>query len=166
MDQQRGIRVSDGERQVAADRLRAALDEGRLDLFEYDDRLSQAYSSQTYADLDRLFVDLPVRRAPAAPVSPAPVAAAPGPARPPAVGLPTPLKVLWTLWSVVFAINMTVWFLVSLGNGNPEYFWPMWLFVPGVALTAVTVGVMSLRRDRAARRSRHPATVVAARRNR
>ena len=33
------MRVSDAERQVAADRLRAAMGEGRLDLLEYDNRL-------------------------------------------------------------------------------------------------------------------------------
>jgi Domain of unknown function (DUF1707)/Domain of unknown function (DUF4234) len=53
------LRVSDSERQVAADRLRRAHDEGRLDLDEYDRRLGAAYGSVTYADLDRLFTDLP-----------------------------------------------------------------------------------------------------------
>jgi len=53
------LRVSDSERQAAADRLRRAHDEGRLDLDEYDRRLGAAYGSVTYADLDRLFVDLP-----------------------------------------------------------------------------------------------------------
>src|SRR5688572_28758305 len=60
MSEQHELRVSDGERQAAAERLRAAHDEGRLDLYEYDNRLVQAYSSVTYADLDRLFADLPV----------------------------------------------------------------------------------------------------------
>ena len=69
MTEQRELRVSDGERQAAAERLRAAHDEGRLDFTEYDDRLAQAYSSVTYADLDRLFADLPAR---------VPVAHAPG----------------------------------------------------------------------------------------
>jgi hypothetical protein len=53
------FRVSDSERQAAADRLRHAHDEGRLDLDEYDRRLGAAYGSVTYADLDRLFTDLP-----------------------------------------------------------------------------------------------------------
>jgi uncharacterized protein DUF1707/uncharacterized protein DUF4234 len=53
------LRVSDSERQAAVDRLRAAHDEGRLDLDEYDRRLAGAYGSVTYADLDRLFTDLP-----------------------------------------------------------------------------------------------------------
>ena len=59
MTEQRNVRVSDRERQAAADRLRAAHDEGRLGFAEYDDRLAQAYASVTYADLARLFADLP-----------------------------------------------------------------------------------------------------------
>ena len=79
MSEQRELRVSDGERQAAADRLRAAHDEGRLDFSEYDNRLAQAYSSVTYADLDRLFADLPAGGAARLP-SP--------PTRPPAVAVP------------------------------------------------------------------------------
>ena len=138
------MRVSDAERQAAADRLRAAMSEGRLDLTEYDTRLARAYSAVTYADLDQLFTDLPAHAA--APV----VAAAPKPptvARPvPAVrtgfaGQPLALKILWTIWAGAVLINLTVWLLVSLGNGEPDYFWPMWLAVPGVALTGVSAAI-------------------------
>ena len=144
------MRVSDAERQAAADRLKAAHGEGRLDLLEYDTRLAQAYQAVTYRDLEQLFTDLPVHAASAA-VAPAPPRAVPA-MRVPAVarrdasGLPTALKVLWTIWSFAVLINVTVWLLVSLGNGEPDYFWPMWLFVPGVALlgaTAITTAVRS-----------------------
>jgi Domain of unknown function (DUF1707)/Domain of unknown function (DUF4234) len=53
------IRVSDAERQGAAQRLGAAWAEGRLDDAEYDRRLPLAFSAVTYADLDQLFTDLP-----------------------------------------------------------------------------------------------------------
>jgi len=146
------VRVSDAERQAAADRLRAAHAEGRLDLLEYDTRLAQAYSAVTYRDLDRLFTDLPAHSAHpvVAPVSPRPIPATrvPLPARPDAAGVPTPLKILWTIWACALLINLTVWTLVSLGNGEPDYFWPMWLLVPGVALfgaTAITIAVRSRR---------------------
>jgi hypothetical protein len=143
MSRERDIRVSDQERQVAADQLRAAHDEGRLDLYEYDRRLADAYSSVTYADLDKLFVDLPaatgmgvVHPQPAPPVEPHPRRI---PAEPSVTaGMATPLKVLWTVWASVVTINLTVWLLVSLGNGEPDYFWPMWLAVPGAVLLAVT----------------------------
>ena len=55
----RHIRVSDAERQVAAQRIGVAWAEGRLDDAEYDRRLAQAFAAVTYADLDQLFTDLP-----------------------------------------------------------------------------------------------------------
>ena len=45
-------------------------------------------------------------------------------------------------------INLTVWLLVSLGNGEPDYFWPMWLAVPGVVLGGVTAAVTTTRPHR------------------
>lgn len=58
-DLSRQMRISDGDRQVAADRLRAAANEGRLSVGEYDNRLGRVYEAVTYEDLDRLFYDLP-----------------------------------------------------------------------------------------------------------
>src|SRR6478609_5093405 len=129
------MRVSDADRQAAADRLRAAMGEGRLDLLEYDTRLARAYAAVTYGELDQLFTDLPAHAAPGVAVSTPPAVSRPVPAvRSGFAGLPTALKVLWTIWFGAVLINLTVWLLVSLGNG-PEYFWPMWMAVPGVALT-------------------------------
>ncbi len=148
------MRVSDAERQVAAERLRGALAEGRLDFLEYDHRLAKAFEAVTYADLDTLFSDLPV----SAKASSAPAVAArptpPAVARPvPAVrtgfaGLPLALKILWTIWTLSVLINLTVWLLVSLNNGEPDYFWPMWMAVPGVALTGATAIVQAARSHR------------------
>jgi hypothetical protein len=53
------LRVSDAERQAAAESLGAAFRDGRLDVLEYDDRIARAYGAVTYSDLDRLFTDLP-----------------------------------------------------------------------------------------------------------
>ena len=53
------MRVGDAERQAAADRLKVALDEGRLELNEYDERLQRAYAAKTYRELDGLTADLP-----------------------------------------------------------------------------------------------------------
>jgi hypothetical protein len=59
MTTDRQLRVSDAERQAAAERLGAAMADGRLDPIEYDERIALAYAAVTYGDLDRLFVDLP-----------------------------------------------------------------------------------------------------------
>jgi hypothetical protein len=44
-------------------------------------------------------------------------------------------------------VNLCVWLLVSLGNGRPDTFWPMWLAVPGSILAAVTFATRAVRRD-------------------
>lgn len=147
------LRAGDADRQAAADRLRAAHDEGRLDLAEYDRRLAEAYAAVTYADLDRLFTDLPTR--PSAPVPAYPVssaarvagAAGTSVARAPA-RFPLALTILWTAWASVVAINVTVWLLVSLAADESVHFWPMWFAVPGVALGIGTAITMRVRNSR------------------
>ena len=49
------MRAGDGDRQAVADKLKAALDEGRLDLHEYDERLQQTYAAKTYGAARRLW---------------------------------------------------------------------------------------------------------------
>jgi hypothetical protein len=53
--------------------------------------------------------------------------------------------VLWTIWLSIVAVNLTVWVLVSVGNGEPDTFWPMWLLVPGAVLAVVTASVRAAR---------------------
>jgi hypothetical protein len=131
----RTLRAADADRQAVADRLRRAHDEGRLGFAEYDERLGRAYAAVTHADLDALVADLPA-------ACPARPAAAPAPAR----RLPAALVVLWTGWACLLAVNLVVWTLVSLGNGHPDTFWPVWLLVPGTVLLVVTAAVRAARR--------------------
>ncbi|HEU0238821.1 MAG TPA: DUF1707 domain-containing protein [Micromonosporaceae bacterium] len=53
------LRAADVDREFVAERLRSALNEGRLSLSEYDERLGQAYAARTYGDLKGLLTDLP-----------------------------------------------------------------------------------------------------------
>jgi hypothetical protein len=53
------LRASDADREHVASLLRQAAADGRLDLSELDDRLSQAYAARTYADLEPLTRDIP-----------------------------------------------------------------------------------------------------------
>ena len=54
-----GIRASDAERDATVERLRDAAGEGRLTLEEFSDRMEQASTAKTRAELDRLLTDLP-----------------------------------------------------------------------------------------------------------
>ncbi|MGH3149755.1 MAG: DUF1707 SHOCT-like domain-containing protein [Streptosporangiaceae bacterium] len=140
------MRASDHDRQQVVDRLRAGLEVGRLTMEEYVDRMGHALQAVTYADLAPLHADLPaVARVAERPGPPRPVraAAAPGGVL---AGLPTALKVLWTVWLAAVSINVVVWALVSATHGHLAYPWPVWVAGPyGALLAAISVGVRQAR---------------------
>jgi hypothetical protein len=74
-ESERGIRVSDAERQAVVDRLRRASGEGRITIPEFDERTKVAYAAATRADLEPLTADLPADPA-AVPVATGPTAQA------------------------------------------------------------------------------------------
>jgi hypothetical protein len=55
------MRAADADREHMSGLLGTAYTEGRLDKDEYDARLEAAWSARTYADLNQLVTDLPVR---------------------------------------------------------------------------------------------------------
>src|SRR5207248_5217536 len=62
------MRVSDSDREQAADVLREAAGQGRISLDELEERLESAYAAKTYADLAAVTHDLPASgRMPAPP---------------------------------------------------------------------------------------------------
>jgi hypothetical protein len=147
--------VADVDRAFVADRLKTAIDEGRLSLGEYDERLRDTYAARTYGDLDRLLHDLP-GGVPPGPVTGAvqpvstghePAATSDGasPAQVPALALrasmPRWLAAVWGAWTVAVTVNVVIWALVSLSaDGGPVYFWPMWVAGPwGAVLLATTL---------------------------
>ena len=139
------MRAADADRHRIADRLKAALDEGRLSLHEYDDRVREAYAARTYADLLGLVTDLPQPGLSAEDVTARRAAERRREAR----KLPMALMVLWTIWAALAAVNVVVYVLVEATVDEDVYLWPVWLLVPGAALLAVTVGVQTIRqRDR------------------
>lgn len=145
MDGRDGMRAADADREAVADRLRVALNEGRLDLHEYDERLQRAYAARTYADLEALLTDLP----PVAP--PQRSGLAPASATAPAVGSregqPGPvatrgvtarwLAEVWLPYLNVVAIVVTIWAVTSLLSRDLLYFWPVWVAGPWGAVLLV-----------------------------
>jgi DUF1707 SHOCT-like domain len=157
------MRASDDDRQQVVDRLRAALEDGRLQMEEFTERMGLAYQALTYGDLAKLVADLP-------PASPQP---APAPAAPPAAAakrtafadLPAPLKVLWTIWLAAVSINVVVWVLVVGTSGHFIYPWPLWVAGPyGAALLAISVPVVHSRRNRRLAAPLPPPTATGSRR--
>jgi hypothetical protein len=139
------MRAADADRERFAARLRQALDEGRLTLDELDERLRDVYASRTFGDLDRLVADLPTvayERSRLAQVSPAGLPQPVPPSRHEEnPKLPVWLSVSWRVWLVVVSVNLVIWFLVSLSNADPAYFWPMWVAGPW---GAANIGLMIL----------------------
>jgi hypothetical protein len=138
------LRAADTDRQKIADQLKSALDEGRLSLHEYDDRVGQAYGARTYAELLALVDDLPRPGVSASEVA----ARREADARREARRMPTALVVLWTIWASLAVVNVVVYVLVAVSTRGHLYPWPIWMLVPGAALGAVTVGVQSIRGQR------------------
>jgi hypothetical protein len=122
-----GMRAGDDDRQAVADRLKAALDEGRLDLGEYDDRLRRTYAAKTYGDLQELVTDLPGSiPAQRAQVEPHGAAPAPVPPAPNWVGG----------YAGVVGVCVLIWAITSVSSGELQYFWPVWMLIPLVLAVA------------------------------
>lgn len=137
------MRAADADREVVADRLRAALGEGRLDLHEYDERLQRAYGATTYAELDALLADLPgpvpSERAELVRPGGADVAesGAAGHQRPATARW---LVEVWEPWLKVVPIVLAVWAATSVLSGQALYLWPAWVAGPwGAVLVVRTV---------------------------
>lgn len=120
------IRVSDAERDSVVAALSDHHAAGRLNLSELQERVEAAYRSVTRADVHRVLADLPAPRS-----------------------APTPALAIdswscaswggaWAPWLVTGVICLTVWVLTSIGSGEAEYFWPMWVIGPwGLVMAAV-----------------------------
>ncbi|WP_239117670.1 DUF1707 SHOCT-like domain-containing protein [Paractinoplanes ferrugineus] len=150
------MRAGDGDRKAVAEQLKSALDEGRLDLGEYDERLQRAYAAKTFADLDGLLVDLPGTR----PVEHSQIqpAATPAPA-----GAGQPERSLgrqilhWTgPYGSVVLVCVVIWAITSASAGHLTYFWPIWTLIPLIFLVSgQALGDRGRDRSRDRRRDRN-----------
>jgi hypothetical protein len=137
------LRAGDADRTRVADRLRIALDEGRLNLHEYDDRLRDAYAAKTYAELDRLLADLPTPGAGLAVPDPGVVDQPGADGRYPQATRRW-LGEMWGSWASAVTICTGIWAVTSLLSGHWSYFWPGWVAGPwGVVLLVHTVNGLS-----------------------
>ncbi|MEV6557934.1 DUF1707 domain-containing protein [Nocardia sp. NPDC051756] len=122
------VRASDADREKIVEQLRHAMNEGRLTLHEYDDRLQQVYAAKTYGELNPVLADLPAQRV----------------SRPRDLKrIPQWIVVMWTPWVFVNMLTLLIW--VATGAG---YFWPFWVAVPwGMALLIPTAIGITVRNN-------------------
>jgi hypothetical protein len=145
------MRASDADRERISAVLRDAHAEGRLPQDELVERIGAAFQAQTYGELDRLVADIPPpRRQVSARAAQPPAAKTAQPMKPPRKRMSGFLVVNWWLWGCAVAINLVVWFLVSVSGPEPAYFWPMWVAGPWGALLGVwTAAEHEVRRHKA-----------------
>jgi hypothetical protein len=105
------MRISDADRAAAAERLRIAVDEGRLDLTEYDARLRSAYAATTYGELEPITADLPPVTVPAV-------------KQPAAAAERSRWMSEWREWLGGAIIMIAIWGTTSLVSGSLHAFWP------------------------------------------
>ncbi|NKY86196.1 DUF1707 domain-containing protein [Nocardia veterana] len=121
------VRASDADREKIVEQLRSAMNEGRLNLAEFDDRVQQVYAARTYGELAPILSDLPAvhaerQRAPRSRT------------------VPPWVLIMWTPWVFVNVLCLVIWAATGAG-----YFWPFWVAVPwGIALCIPTaIGVIT-----------------------
>ncbi len=147
------MRAGDSDRKAVADQLKMALDEGRLDLNEYDERLQKTYAAKTFGDLDGLLDDLPGTVPPErSQVQPA--AAVTPPAKEPEPVEPSWLPRYLGPYGGVFLVCVLIWLVTSLSAGHLVYFWPVWMAIPLILGFFGVWGGHSRDSRRAARRDR------------
>lgn len=108
------MRASDADREAVVGRLRAALNEGRLDITEFDERVRRVYAAVTWGELRPLTQDLPAVSAVAEQDS------APDPKR-----KDRKLGKEWRDWAGTSFILVGIWGVTSLSSGDLQYFWPV-----------------------------------------
>ena len=139
------MRAGDADRQHVAEQLRTALELGRLDLAEYDERVQRTYAAKTYGDLDGILDDLPDTVAPTARSQLMPLRHN-DPLVPGADGrFPNAtarwLAHTWDGYFATVAIVVAIWAVICLMTAEWLYFWPAWVAGPwGAVLLVSTIG--------------------------
>ncbi|WP_035697157.1 DUF1707 SHOCT-like domain-containing protein [Glycomyces tenuis] len=138
MNDDRGrLRISNADRDGAIEQLQKALDEGRIDLAEFDERSKTAYEAKTNAELDLIFADLPTARADGKAVQRAETAAEdaePVAAAEADEGLRFSGMMRALIW--VACTTVPIWLFVMIDTGETQGFWPLW---PLISLGGIAV---------------------------
>jgi hypothetical protein len=137
------LRAGDADRELVLERLRAAQAEGRLDLDEFDERVTATLAARTYGELATLTADLPggppaprPLGAPAAPQAPATAARS--------AGRGADLRGAAAGWAAVSVTCLVIWAVVGVAAGGLGHPWWIWVAGPwGVVLLMSWLGVRS-----------------------
>jgi hypothetical protein len=126
------VRVGDAEREAVVARLQAALNEGRLDLSEFEERSSVAYAARTEGELVPLIADLPANLGlnPKTPRDPNTAEVMAARKR----RLLTGAESAWVRTAIILIV---IWAISAVASSSLNYFWPIWpLGIWGAVLLA------------------------------
>jgi Domain of unknown function (DUF1707) len=121
------LRIGNPERDAVVQRLTEALNEGRIELAEYDDRVQQVYAAKTQAELVPITVDLP----------------APPPPPAPKASLFSRVGQAERAWLSTAVLLTGIWLITVITDDrhSPHGFWPIWpLGFWGIALITRRIG--------------------------
>jgi hypothetical protein len=127
------LRVGHDDRQRVVDVLAEAYAAGRLDLGEYEERVTSAYAARTDVELAALTADLPLP-----PARPRP-SAGPYPALPDVAPRAAPHRAGAAVlpWAAVSALCLAIWAVTCVAGGQWLHPWWVWVAGPwGLALLA------------------------------
>ncbi|MEV6554732.1 DUF1707 domain-containing protein [Nocardia sp. NPDC051756] len=113
-----GTRASNAEREKVVRLLARHMEDGRIDLAEYDQRTAQVYATTTTDDLQLVLSDLP--KLPKAPTGKADSRSR----------IPIWQKIEGTSWLGVSVLVLFIWGAISLSVGEFTYPWPIWVIGP------------------------------------
>jgi type VI protein secretion system component VasF len=105
------VRASDADRAAVTARLSTALSDGRLDVFEYEERLRRALTATTTNQLEPITADLPVR--------PEELAAEKRQRE------EREYVAEWGYWLGGAVIMTSIWGITSLAQSELQFYWPV-----------------------------------------
>ncbi|SDE45455.1 DUF1707 SHOCT-like domain-containing protein [Glycomyces harbinensis] len=117
----RDTRIGNPERTALTDILRSSVDQGYIDLDEYEKRVDVLLAAKTVGDAEVVLSDLPAYHQ---------IIDAQEPVK---SGTPDWVKWLWFGFSIPIGINLGVWLVLFFTIGA-VYFWPAWVIVPLVVV--------------------------------
>ncbi|MEV3935107.1 DUF1707 domain-containing protein [Glycomyces sp. NPDC049804] len=143
----REMRIGNAERASLTEILRSAVDQGYIDLDEYEKRVDTLMAAKTVGETEVVLADLPAYQR---------VLQAQADAfAPDKQGTPEWIKWLWAGVSIPIGIVTGVWAFVYFLSGSHQYFWPVWVAIPlGVVATVLTIAERTIIRPGEERKRR------------
>jgi hypothetical protein len=143
----REMRIGHAERASLTEILRSSVDQGYIDLDEYEKRVDTLMAAKTVGETEVVLADLPAYQRVLQAQADAFV--------PEKTGTPVWIKWLWAGVSIPIGIVTGIWAFVYFLSGSHQYYWPLWVVIPlGVVASVLTVAERTIIRPAEDRKRR------------